>query len=513
MNFSYTLTENVRRDPDRLAVVHEETRLTYGQFDARVNSIAAELVAAGVTPGSCVAILMWNDTAFLEAYYATMRVGAWCVPLNYRLAPDEVEYELAHSDSVALFTEERFHEVVGSLAANLADLRLVVTTAEDVPAGWRRHDELNGRTDVVVPDAPAGMDDVQRVMYTSGTTARPRAAMITHGQVHWGAATRALEFGLRRDDVTLTVGPLYHVGALDTFTTPMLYLGGTAIIHSRFDPHAVLEAIDQERITNCWLAPTMLNMIFQEPDVGDYDATSLRVVIGGGEKAPVPLLERLHRDWPTVGFYDAYGLTECQGLATFLPAERAVDKLGSVGSPARGREVRLVDDAGNDVPPGVPGEVLVRGPLVFAGYFKDPDATRAAMEGGWLHTGDVATRDDDGFMYVVDRKKDMIRSGAENVASSEIERVIYEVPSVSEVAVVGAPDEKWTEVPVAFVVPRPGERVDAEELLAHCTSRLAKFKVPKAVHVVEELPRTPSGKVMKRILRDHLTEQPAAATR
>ncbi|MQA17153.1 MAG: AMP-binding protein [Pseudonocardiaceae bacterium] len=504
MNFSYSLTENVRRFPDKVAVVHGDTRLSYRELDDRVSSIAHELRAAGTGPGSRVALLLWNCAEFVEAYYACMRLGASCVPLNYRLAAEELCYELGHSASSVLFTEECFHDTVESITDQLPELRLVITTATSAPGGWRRHHDLASHPGVTVADEPAAMDDVQRIMYTSGTTARPKAAMTTHGQVYWGAVTRALEFGLSSADVSLTVGPLYHVGALDTFTTPMLYLGGTVVIHSRFEPEAVVRAIQDHAITNCWLAPTMLNMIFQLPDVTSYDTDSLRVVIGGGEKAPLPLLERLARDWPTVGFYDVYGLTECQGLATHLSPERARDKAGSVGLPTRGRELRIVDDAGRDVAPEQPGEVLVRGPVVFPGYFDAPEATADTLRDGWLHTGDVARRDDEGFVYIVDRKKDMILSGAENIAPAEVERVIDELAEVLEVAVVAMPDERWSEVPAAFVAPRAGQRIDVDTVVAHCTQRLAKFKVPRVVNVVESLPRTPSGKVMKWVLREQL---------
>ncbi len=504
MNFSYSLTENVRRFPEKIAVVHGDTRLSYRELDERVSSIAHELRAAGVVRGSRVAVLLWNCAEFVEAYYACLRLGAICVPLNYRLAAEELRYELGHSASSVLFTEQRFHATVDSVLDQLPELRLLVTTAATAPSGWRRHGDLAAHPGVVVADEPVAMDDVQRIMYTSGTTARPKAAMTTHGQVCWGAVTRALEFGLSSADVSLTVGPLYHVGALDTFTTPMLYLGGTVVIHSRFDPREAVRAIADHRITNCWMAPTMLNMIFQLPDVTSYGTDSLRVVIGGGEKAPLPLLERLARDWPTVGFYDVYGLTECQGLATHLSPERARDKAGSVGLPTRGRELRIVDEEDRDVEPGQPGEVLVRGPVVFPGYFDAPEATAETLRDGWLHTGDVARRDDEGFVYIVDRKKDMILSGAENIAPAEIERVIDELPEVLEVAVVAMPDDRWGEVPVAFVAARDGQRIDVDAVSAHCTTRLAGFKVPRTVTVVEALPRTPSGKVLKRALREQL---------
>jgi acyl-CoA synthetase (AMP-forming)/AMP-acid ligase II len=325
--------------------------------------------------------------------------------------------------------------------------------------------------------------------------------MITHGQVYWGAMTRVADFNLTPQDVNLTVGPLYHVGALDTNATPVLFVGGTVVVHKNFRPAEVMRAIDEEGITNCWMAPSMVNMVFQLPDLARYDTSSLRILVLGGETMPLPLLERVLSEWPNVGVYDGYGLTEAQGLVTILPPQYSVSKLGSVGWSGRSRELRLVDDAGRDVPDGTPGELIIRGPLVFPGYFQDDEATRSTLRDGWLFTGDMAVRDPDGFFYIVDRKKDMIRSGGENIAASEVERVIYQLPEIGEAAVVAMADDKWVEVPVAFLVPREGHTIDPQTVIAHCAKQLAKFKVPKAIHVVDSLPRTPSGKVMKKNLR------------
>jgi acyl-CoA synthetase (AMP-forming)/AMP-acid ligase II len=242
-------------------------------------------------------------------------------------------------------------------------------------------------------------------------------------------------------------------------------------------------------------------MVFQLPDLAKYDTSSLRILVLGGETMPLPLLERVLSEWPNVGVYDGYGLTEAQGLVTILPPQYSVSKLGSVGWSGRSRELRLVDDAGRDVPDGTPGELIIRGPLVFPGYFQDDEATRSTLRDGWLFTGDMAVRDPDGFFYIVDRKKDMIRSGGENIAASEVERVIYQLPEIGEAAVVAMADDKWVEVPVAFLVPREGHTIDPQTVIAHCAKQLAKFKVPKAIHVVDSLPRTPSGKVMKKNLR------------
>jgi fatty-acyl-CoA synthase len=299
-------------------------------------------------------------------------------------------------------------------------------------------------------------------------------------------------------------GPLYHVGALDLTTTTLIAAGATTIIHRMFDAAAVVDELERSRVTTVWLAPAMVNAIMALPDVEQRDLSSVRVIINGGEKMPIPLIERLQRTFPSAWFADAYGLTETVSGDTFLDRDHTVSKLGSVGRPCQYLELDIWDDDGASLPPGQRGEVVLRGPKVFAGYWRDPDATSAAFRGGWFHTGDIGVLDDDGFLSIVDRLKDMIVSGGENIASSEVERVLYEHDAVVEVAVVGRPDERWGEVPVAFVVVDEPASVTADDLIDHCRAELAKFKVPKAVVFIDALPRNPSGKVLKRDLRDRL---------
>ena len=497
MNFAQTLRRSARRFPGKPAIVHGDRRIGYAELDVRSDGLAERLRALGVGRGDRVALLMGNRPEFLETYYAVIKTGGWIVPLNYRLTVEDLLYQIDHSGASVLITEDAYHPIAAAAADRL---RAVITTARDVPAGWLRYEEL-ARCGESGPDADVGMDDVQRLMYTSGTTARPKGVMLTHGQVHWGLLTRAADFGFGPDDVTLTVGPLYHVAALDSYSTTMLGLGGTVVLHSGFDPVTVLRALRDERVTNGWLAPSMLNMVFKAEDIADYDCDALRVLLVGGEKTPRPLLERLRKEWPQVGLVDGYGLTECQGIAAFLESALIDEKLGSVGRAASLREIKILDEDDADAPPGTAGEILVRGPLVFPGYYQDPEATQAAFHDGWLRTGDVGMLDEDGCLTIVDRKKDMIRSGGENIASSEIEAVLYQHESVSEVAVVAVGDPKWGEAPAAFVVTRDGHEFDANELRRHCGSMLASFKVPKHIHRVDQFPRTPSGKIMKRTLR------------
>jgi acyl-CoA synthetase (AMP-forming)/AMP-acid ligase II len=341
-------------------------------------------------------------------------------------------------------------------------------------------------------------------MYTSGTTGRPKGVMLTHANLAWKNFAHVTEFGFTADDVGLACGPLYHVGALDLVTTTMIAVGATTIVHTTFDAEQVVDEIERSRVTTIWAAPAMVRAVLDVPGIESRDLSSVKVIIAGGEKMPIPTIDRIRTTFPSAWFADAYGLTETVSGDTFLDRDHTVSKLGSVGRPCQYLELDIWDEDGASLPAGERGEVVLRGPKVFAGYWRDPDATAKAFEGGWFHTGDIGVVDDDGFLSIVDRLKDMIVSGGENIASSEVERVLYEHDAVVEAAVVGRPDDRWGEVPVAFVVVRDGATVDAGELIEHCRAELAKFKVPRAVEFIDELPRNPSGKVLKRDLRAQL---------
>ncbi|MGH9093473.1 MAG: AMP-binding protein, partial [Acidimicrobiales bacterium] len=339
-------------------------------------------------------------------------------------------------------------------------------------------------------------------MYTSGTTGHPKGVMITHGNLAWKNLAHVVELGFTAADVGLACGPIYHVGALDLTTTTLMAVGATTVVHRTFDAAGVVDEVERSRVTTVWLAPAMVNAVMAVPGVEDRDLSSVRVIVNGGEKMPLPLIERLRRTFPAAWIADAYGMTETVSGDTFLDRDSIVTKRGSVGRPCLYLDLEIWDERGSPVPAGTRGEIVLRGPKVFKGYWRDPEATERAFSEGWFHTGDVGVRDGDGYVYVVDRLKDMIVSGGENIAGSEIERVLYEHGSVLEAAAVGRPDQRWGEVPVAFVVLRPGSVATTDELVAHCRANLARFKVPKEVVLLEALPRNPSGKVLKRDLRD-----------
>ena len=325
--------------------------------------------------------------------------------------------------------------------------------------------------------------------------------MITHANLAWKNPAHIVEFGFTGGDLGLACGPLYHVGALDLTTTSLIAAGATTIIHRVFDVPAVVDEIERSRVTAIWLAPTMVNAIMALPDIERRDLSSVRVVINGGEKMPIPLIERIQRTFRSAWFADAYGLTETVSGDTFLDRDSIVSKLGSVGRPCLYLELDIWDEERASAAPSERRGRPAR-PQGVQGILERPRATAAAFAGGWFHTGDIGVKDDDGYLYIVDRLKDMIVSGGENIASSEMDHVLYEHESVIEAAVVGRPDDRWGEVPVAYVVVSSAATTTSEELVEHCRRQLAGFKVPKDVLFVDTLPRNPSGKVLERELRD-----------
>jgi fatty-acyl-CoA synthase len=495
INWFGVLAHHSIRTPDKAIAVFEGESISYGEMASRAALLAGGLSARGVGPGDVVGLLSYNCPEFLETIFAANYLGAIAMPINWRLAAPEVRYILDHSEARALVCDPALLDLGAQATSGLESslLRVCLTPA----GGWLDLAALRG--ELTVDRVAAGPDDVHRLMYTSGTTGRPKGVMLTHANLAWKNLAHLVEFGFTSADVGLACGPLYHVGALDLTTTSLIAAGATTIIHRGFDAAAVAAELERSRVTTVWLAPAMVNAIMALPDIEQRDLSSVRLVINGGEKMPIPLIERIHRVFVSAWFADAYGLTETVSGDTFLDRHSIVSKLGSVGRPCLHLELDVWDDQGRSVPAGERGEVVLRGPKVFKGYWRDPEATAAAFAGGWFHTGDVGVVDEDGYLFIVDRLKDMIVSGGENIAGSEVERVLYEHEAVLEAAVVGRPDERWGEVPVAFVVLR--SPATEEELLEHCRARLARYKVPKSVEFIDALPRNPSGKVLKRELR------------
>jgi acyl-CoA synthetase (AMP-forming)/AMP-acid ligase II len=500
VNWFAVLAHHARRTPDKAITVFGGETTTYAGMERRAAALAAGLRARGVGRGDVVALLAYNCPEFLEVVFAANHLGAVAMPINWRLAAPEVRYILEHAGARVLVCDEALAALAGDATEGLEGL-VRGCTSSSPPEGWEGLATMRtGPGDQ--PHTPAAADDLHRLMYTSGTTGRPKGVMLTHANLAWKNLAHIVEFGFTSADLGLACGPLYHVGALDLTTTTLIAAGATVILHQAFDATAVVDELERSRVTTVWLAPAMVNAIMALPGVEGRDLSSVRVIINGGEKMPIPLIERIQRTFPSAWFADAYGLTETVSGDTFLDRDSIVTKLGSVGRPCLHLELDIWDDEGRPVGPGDRGEIVLRGPKVFKGYWRDPEATAKAFAGGWFHTGDIGVRDADGYLFIVDRLKDMILSGGENIAGSEVERVLYEHGAVLEAAVVGRPDERWGEVPVAYVVLREGVTATAEELLDHCRGQLARFKVPKDVTFLDELPRNPSGKVLKRELRE-----------
>jgi acyl-CoA synthetase (AMP-forming)/AMP-acid ligase II len=508
-NLAGVLAHHADRFPERPCLVWGEEVISYADLEMRAGRTAAGLHRLGVGRGDVVAVILYNCPEFLEAMFAVSRLGAVFMPINWRLAGEEVAYIAGHAGACLVVSEPELQPLAEAARTRLEDVPVVGVGA--AAAGWTPFEALRAAGDPP-PIAPVDGDDIHRLMYTSGTTARPKGVMITHANLYWKNVAHVVEFGITGSDKGLACGPLYHVGALDLTSTTVLYAGGTLEIHRKFETERVLDAFERRGISNVWLAPAMVNQLLAHPSLDTRDLSGVRLIIDGGEKMPLPLIERLLRAFPNAWFADAYGLTETVSGDTFLDKRATVQKIGSVGRPCLHLEVAIWDDADRPVPPGTQGEIVLRGPKVFKGYWKDPAATSTAFRGGWFHTGDVGCLDTEGFLYIADRKKDMIISGGENIASPEVERALYEHPAVLEAAVVGRPDPRWGEVPVAFVVRRSGVAGTEEELREFCLARLAKFKVPRAVHFIEELPRNPSGKVLKRVLREEAAKTGGAAS-
>jgi fatty-acyl-CoA synthase len=515
-NLARSLDRNADRTPDEAAVIFRDARLTHRQLLDRVNALAAAFREAGVGRGDIVALLMGNRPEFLESALAVNRVGAAFLPLNVRLAGPELEYIIGHAGASAIVTEAGLAGPVAAISERLTTLRLVVVAGQDEAAGRvgvPYEAFLGEHLGVFVPAAGVIETDLHRLMYSSGTTAHPKGVPISYRNFYWKTIGHVAEFGLSAADRTLMAGPMYHVGAFDLPGIGTWWVGGSLVILPRFDVGDLLSAIERERPTNVWLAPAMvnatLNEIARSPELGRRSTASIRFITGGGEKTPVTLIERLLAAFPNARFADAYGLTETVSGDTFNDQAHTVSKIGSVGKPVVNLDVRILGPDDGPAAPGEQGEVALRGPKVVSGYWKNPDATAAAFtDDGWFRTGDIGHLDADGYLYIDDRKKDMIVSGGENVATSEVERVLYECDAVDEAAVVAMPDPRWGEVPRAFVVLRPGREITEQALIAHCRSRLAGFKTPKQIVFMETLPRTPSGKVLKRQLREVPEHQP-----
>ncbi|MFD3380321.1 MULTISPECIES: o-succinylbenzoate--CoA ligase [unclassified Streptomyces] len=480
-----------RKTPHRTALIHGDTTVTYAGLYERTTRLAHALRDSGVRRGDRIAYLGPNHPSYLETLFAAGTLGAVFVPLNTRLAGPEIAYQLTDSGAKALVYGPSFAGLVAGLPGN-SDVRTYVEVGAE-------YDQLLGAAADEAIDEPVTADDTCIIMYTSGTTGRPKGAMLTHGNLTWNAVNVLVDQDLITDERALVSAPLFHTAGLNMLTLPVLLKGGTCVLVEAFDPAATLDLIERHRITFMFGVPTMFEHVARHPRWADADLSSLRMLSCGGSPVPTPLIAAYQERGLT--FLQGYGMTEASPGVLFLDAEHAVSKAGSAGVPHFFSDVRVVRPDLAPAEIGETGEVVVRGPHVMPGYWGLPDETAAVFHDGWFRSGDAARIDEDGYVTIVDRIKDMIISGGENIYPAEIEDQLLAHPDIVECAVIGVPDEKWGEVPRAVVVPREDVELDPDEVLASLAGRLAKYKIPKSVVLADELPRTASGKLLKSRVR------------
>jgi len=502
LNVGGFLKRAAERHMDKPALIFENQRVSFQQLNSRVNRLAQALLSLGAQKGDKIGLLFFNSPVFVETFLAAVKIGAIAVPLNVRLVGRELIYILKHCDARFLFLGQDFMEGIGGIRERLGQVEQYIVAGDSSSAVMQHYETLLSGAVDEEPQVLVKEEDAAAILYTSGTTGRPKGALITHKNIIWNEINYIIDKDLRVADVALLVSPLFHAGGLNNLLTH-IFLGSTLVLHRTFDPQSVLETIEKEKITVLQtIAPTMYNMILQLPDLERYDLSSVRAVMSGGAVLPVETKKKIQDLFPHAGIQDSYGLTEVTSTGTALKPELALKKIASVGKPFFTLEARLIDEKGGEVAPGQVGEIVLRGPNVMKEYYKDPEATESTFRDGWLHTGDLAKKDEEGFLYIVDRKKDMIISGAENIYPKEIEEVLYTHPKILEAAVIGVPDPVWGEAVKAVVVLKPGEEMTQEEVIAFCKANLASYKKPRSVDFVSSLPKTAFGKIAKVLLRE-----------
>lgn len=480
------------------AIIDGDVQLDYTELAARIDKLANALTELGVTKGSRVAYLGNNHPAFLETLFACGSIGAIFVPLNTRLAPRELNYALNDSGSSVLINPASLAKLASSALPDSPVLHhLQVAEIAKEPSGYERVIEA---ASAEYRDLAVTLEDPAIILYTSGTTGQSKGAVLTHGNMTWNSFNVIVDYDVTSDARALMIAPMFHVASLGMGALPTLLKGGTLVLQDRFEPSAVLGAIEKHKITSLSGVPTTFQLLAEHPAWAQADISSLRMLTCGGSAVPLRVLEAYESRG--LAFSGGYGMTETAPGTTALPAEHSRTKIGSAGLAHFFTDVRIADSLGNELPAGEVGEILISGPNVIPEYWNRPEATADAFtDGEWFRSGDMGYVDEDGFLYISDRLKDMIISGGENIYPAEVEQAIMELGDVASVAVIGVTDTKWGEIPRAIVVPVEGCIVTAEQILEHLDGKLARYKIPRSVVLADDLPRTASGKIRKADLR------------
>jgi acyl-CoA synthetase (AMP-forming)/AMP-acid ligase II len=496
-NVGTFLTKRAELFPNKEGLVCEGLRLTFGQMNERCNRLVHALRKLGVERGDRVAILAFNEPEYYDLYNAVAKMGAVIVTLNYRLAGPELQYIMEDCGANVLVFSREFAEVVDSFRAEVAAQNYIAIM--DEPPEWASSYAAMVKDESAdEPEIVGGGDDVLAILYTSGTTGRPKGAMLSHNNFFVTSDTIITTVGMP-GDTFLIVLPLFHIGALPGIILNSMY-GLRSVLCRTLDPVRFLELLGEEKVTAFGSVPQLLQILQMVPDFEKYDWSSVQVILVYAAPVPVTLL----KEYAAAGIEvrQLYGLTECTGPAAVIDGEHALTKAGSCGLPMFYMEIKLIDEDGNEVGPEELGEVLIRAQNVMLGYWDKPEETAKAIRDDWLYTGDIAKKDEEGYLYIMDRKKDMIISGGENIYPAEIEDFLLSHPKIADAGVIGFPDEQWGEAVRAVVVVAEGEELTEAEVIGFCKGNIGRFKIPKSVVFVEALPRTPTGKILKRVLRD-----------
>ena len=491
MDLSDLIARNAAFAPEKPALIFEGERLSYRGFHDRIERAAHGLnTEFGISRGDRVAILSLNRPDYLVLLYACARLGAMLVPLNWRLAATELAFILSDASPKLLLLEQAFASILPALQTTLPDMRLAGLDFEFRGGSFNA---LLQNSANLARDPDVDLSCPLLIVYTSGTTGRPKGAVLRQEALLWNGVMSQHMHDLTSDDHVLTVLPFFHVGGLNIQTTPALHHGATVTIHARFAPDTALAAIARDRPTLTVLVPATIQAMTDHSAWTSIDLSSLKAVATGSQIVPPHLIERfVARGVPVL---QVYGSTETCPVAVYTRLGGDLSREGSTGLPGLCCDARVVDESGVELPPETPGEIVVRGPNVFSGYWGNEEASRDALRDGWYRTGDIGSVDPDGYFYVHDRKKNIIISGGENISAAEVERALLEHPDVADCGVIGRPDSRWDEVPVAYIIVRAGGSIDADALEAHMRARLARFKVPREFVFVDDLPRTALGKV------------------
>ncbi len=488
-----------RLDPEGTCMKCGELELSRRAFNLRINRLAHGLQELGIRKGDRVAVLMANSHVFLEILFALSKLGGILVPLNFRLAVPELEYILHDSEPSALIYSPEFTALVNGFRGRIPSIRCYIGEKEGAEDDLEYETWIEGRP---VEEPGRGgrvdLDDPHIIMYTSGTTGRPKGAVITQGNTQWSAINYLHTYPIERTDVAACCAPLFHIGALCSSATPSLYAGSRLVIQRFFDPAGILGLIEENRVNSMLGIPVMFQFMSRVPEFESADFSTVKYFVTGGSPCPKSLIDVYQRKG--VRFAQGYGMTEASIVTALLPEESHA-RAGSCGRSLFHVEIRIVDPEGKDLPPRETGEILIKGPVVMQGYWRRPEDTARSMLDGWLRSGDIGYLDEEGYLYIQDRKKDMYISGGENVYPAEVEEIILQCPGVSEVAVIGMPDDRWGETGLAVVISADNRDVTEDQIIEACRSRLAKYKIPRKVVFAGELPRTTSGKVLKNELR------------